>query len=89
MKANYLIGLILIVLLSSCGNSKEKKEFEKKNREIKAQQQKVQKTKDSIKYKKAIALYDKQEWDSAIVAFKNVQYSNFYGKQSKNYIEKI
>ena len=77
MKANYLIGLILIVLLSSCGNSKEK-------REIKAQQQKIQKTKDSTKYIKAIALYDKQEWDSAIVAFKNVQYSNFYGKQSKN-----
>ncbi|MCD4746505.1 MAG: hypothetical protein K8R58_09410 [Bacteroidales bacterium] len=89
MKVYYLIGLVLIVLLSSCENSKEKREIEKKNREIKAQQQKVQKIKDSIKFTNAIALYDKQDWDSALVAFKNVKYSNFYGKQSQNYIEKI
>lgn len=88
-KVYYLIGLVLILLLSSCGNSEEKREIEKKNREIKAQQQKVQKTKASIKFTKAVALYEKKDWDAAIVAFKNVQYTNFYGKQSQSYIEKI
>lgn len=89
MKRYYLIGIVLAVIVSSCGNSKEKKEIEKKNRAIKAQQQKVQKTKDSLNYTKAVALFDKQKWHSAIMAFRNIQYSNFYGNQSKNYIEKI
>ena len=89
MKLYYLIGIVLAVLLTSCGNSKEKKETEKRNREIEAQRKKVQRTQDSIKYEQAIVLYNEQNWTEATEAFKSVRNTDFYRKQSLKYIEKI
>jgi|APSaa5957512622_1039677.scaffolds.fasta_scaffold40238_2 hypothetical protein len=96
MKLYYSIGIALAILLSSCGNSKEKGEIEKKNlelekknREIATQQQKFQRTQDSIKYSQAIELYNKHDWDAAIIAFGNIRNTGLYKAQSLNYIEKI
>ncbi len=89
MKRYYLFGIVLAIILSSCGNSKEKKEIERKNNELKAQQQKVQREQDSVKFEQAIALYKEQNWDEATKAFQSIRNTELFKSQSLEYLKKI
>ena len=85
----YLIGVFLAALLSNCGNVKEKREIEIRNREIETQRQIVQRTEDSIKYEQAIVLFNEQNWDKATNVFLSIKNTEYYRKQSLKYIEII
>jgi hypothetical protein len=85
MKKFYLIGIVLTVIISSCGNLKEKKEAERKNKELKAQQHKQ----DSVKFEHAIVLFEEQNWGEAEKAFRNIRNTDSYRTKSLQYLEKI
>lgn len=85
----YLLGIVSVLTLLSCGDLKEKKELEKQNKIIKAQQEKMQNTSDSLYYMKAVSFYEKQYLDSAIFAFNILKHSKNYEYQSERYLEKI
>ena len=96
MKLYYLLGIALLVLVSSCGIStrreqivKRNLEIEKQEQELEAQKQRAQRTQDSIVYEKAVRLYDEQEWVKAIEAFNSIKQTEYFRRKGLNYIEKI